>query len=192
MHGPIFDLLEDNRIFGFLGDYIALKDDTYDLSVTTKLYSFSLKMTVKGTSVTVEQGEPSHKCVPGITWKFDKWEQPTVTSAKPATRIILKEPKFTQTKSNERCEEHKMLGLGCTKSYGMLKIESDPSGAEIWIDGEKMDDKTTTTISVPYCKNRVKEAVTQVLLRMSDRLNCAKEIRVEQVEKTIRCEMPKP
>jgi hypothetical protein len=86
----------------FLGDYIAFADGQYNLVVSTKLYSFNLDLNVQGKHVAAKQSEPVHECVPGITWKITEWDQPTVTAAPRAIRIILKGPEFKATKSDER------------------------------------------------------------------------------------------
>lgn len=81
--------------------------------------------------------------------------------------------------------------IGCTKTFDVLNVMSDPVGREIWIDGQHMNDKTNGRLSVPFCQSNNRP--TDVLVRMPNRVNCTKQIQLQtRTEQSVTCQMPIP
>lgn len=75
--------------------------------------------------------------------------------------VILADPELGDERSNRpknfgmECPLNFPMMIGCTKRMVILEATSEPSGAEIWINGEKQDYNTNKTLSIPYCKDDV-------------------------------------
>jgi hypothetical protein len=188
--GPIW--LDGGSAIGVPGDYIPIANGPHKITLgPTHGYDLMLQLNVQGNRVTVKQGTPERRCAAGPQWKIVGWELPTVSidqNRSQSIRIVLKNPRFQSTQ--EDCVDAPAF-VQCTQVHGILIAQSDPVGAEIWIDGKNTNNKTNSRLSVPFCQAGSGEA--SVLLRMPNRLNCVNQVVLRpNAEQKIACQMTAP
>jgi hypothetical protein len=194
--GPIW--LDGKSAIGVPGDYIPIANGVHRITLgPTHGYDLALQLVIQGNRVTVKADTPEKQCPPGPRassdpqWNIVSWEAPIVTldqNRSQSTRIVLKSPKFQST--TVQCMTMP-LSISCTQVHGILILESDPVGAEIWIDGKNTNNKTNSRLSVPFCQSGSGEA--SVLLRMPSRLNCVNQVVLRpNSEQKIACQMTTP
>ncbi|MEM9624663.1 MAG: hypothetical protein AAGA21_00410 [Pseudomonadota bacterium] len=185
------ELKSEENILGLVGDFVELKDGTYDVSLDAPNdYELHFSLLVDGNRLSVlESDARPANCSPE---RRVRWPQPkTARSAdyNNVRTITLEDPIFgPPTGEPISCIQHSWLG--CSKRKVILTAESEPRGAEIWIDGKKQDNQTNRTLSVPYC---VDDKVKSVLLRMENKINCEESVDLSpDARVTIACAFQDP
>ena len=120
-----------------------------------------------------------------------QWEEPRIgphSEIAGLTEVRLEEPRFPPGPfmAPTICG----VRMACAQSHIVLKVESEPPGAEIWIGGERSPFATPATLSVPYCEG---DKQTGVLIRMSGRVNCRHAVDLlASAEQEVSCRLAAP
>ena len=158
---------------GLMGDLVDLDDGTHKISVNApRGYTLQFALTIRGNVLNVASPE----LIPqNCTEELDvNWRRPDVvdsTEYENVKVIILNDPEFGAPTGDVLCMSSAMAG--CTKRKIILTAKSEPNGAEIRIDGKKIQHLTNATLSVPYCEY---ESSKNITLRMDGKINCKKTI----------------
>jgi hypothetical protein len=181
-------------LVGFPGDYMSMPDGTQSITIGgPSNYNITLDITVQGSQVAFKQQKAtsSNLCADNSALKTVRWDPPAITvdpAPLGATHFALKTPLFPPNTIQTLCFP---LVISCLKSFGILNVDSDPTGGDIWIDGQHMQDKTNARLSVPFCESG--NGNVEVLVRMPNRVNCTKQVTMQQgAEQTTSCHMSAP
>ena len=164
------------NFLGFMGDVVDLHDGTHRIYVNApRGYTLQFTLTVQGRELNLVNTDHFPRNCDGEVFDIN-WPFPNVvdsTEYKDVKVIVLSDPQFGRSLGRSEC--HLFATLTCTKRKVILRAESEPSGAEIWIENEKMPFPTNATLSVPYCKH---ESSKEVVLRKDGMINCRKTIQL--------------
>jgi len=166
---------DDSNIIGFVGDFVAFDSGYYKISLNIPngyTLAFALKISEKEVSVQDTWAYPQN-CKRELKVH---WPTPKVRDSKHHKNVkvvTLEDPEFGPPTGKWTCVKHRMGG--CAKRKIVLTAESEPSGAEIWIQGKKSRFLTNTTLSVPYCIVDPYPFM-HVLLRKAGRVSCVSTV----------------
>lgn len=193
------------RLIGFVGDYISLQPGEHELAIQApQEHMLIVKLSVDTATVRVTQSrvDPS-SCTPRL---HTRWNAPTVLGAAKTqkNRVVpgrkgepLPQPVRLQVEAptfGDPTGEPTMCSaaatMGCTKRLAIVDVDSVPRGAEIWIDDERINATTQSTLSVPFCEY---QKAKHVLMRIPGRENCLREVAVaDGVRSQLQCDLPMP
>ena len=175
------DLINNSKIIvgsehaGFVGDLMDVPDGIHKIRISAPHnYTLQFTLTVKGKDLKVTETEIRHYfsgCMPELQVT---WPNPTIEENKiykHIANLVLGNPVFGKPTGNEVCSSDS--AMGCNKRKIILTVNSEPEGAEIWIDSKKTPFRTDNTLSVPYCDER---KTINVLVRLPSMVNCLKII----------------
>ena len=181
----------DGNFLGIIGDFVDLQDGVYRISLDApREYRLQFTLLINGNTLKVE----STQHTPGDCAERFKinWPRPTVADSgqyQDVKVIVLSDPEFGRSTGHpDRCSMGGMAG--CLERKIIMKVESEPSGAEIWIGEKKMPFLTNTTLSVPYCED---ESSKEIMFRMDRKINCKQTIQLSPDAKVlVACKFSEP
>jgi hypothetical protein len=183
-------LTKNGSFLGFVGDLVELDDGQHEIGVhgpKSYLLVFTVRIRDRRVDI-VSTGHRPENCRPQLSVD---WPAPLVfrhKRLKDVTVVELKDPRFGPPTGITQCTSASMIG--CTKQKVLLAAVSEPPDAEIWINGEKLPYRTNVELSVPYCAY---EESKEVLLRVPDRVNCARKITLAPDRRvTVNCTLVGP
>jgi hypothetical protein len=195
----------NHRLSGFVGDYISLQPGEHEIAIQgPQEHMLIVNLSVDSATARVTQSRVDPRnCAPRL---HTRWSAPTVlgaakTQKKRAVpghdgeplpqllRLQVEAPTFGDA-TGEPTMCSAAATMGCTKRLAIVDVDSVPRGAEIWIDGERINATTQSTLSVPFCEY---QKAKHVLMRIPGRENCLREVAVaDGVRSQLQCDLPMP
>ncbi len=187
------EFVREGDYVGNVGDYFPLTTGNHNISLTgPRDYEYSFMVIVQPGDVEIKDHKTGiYKLGEKRTYEIS-WQKPTISlksKEKEIYEIKLTNPVFG-----------KLTGISTTSAYMMsspqrhaiLNITSNPSGAEIWVDGKNSDVRTNSAVSVsfpwtwsefelpPFFETRSEKhtATVKVVVRTTGKVNCKKEVSV--------------
>lgn len=182
---------EEWNLVGFVGDSVEIPDGKHQMGIDgPKGYTLRFVLTAAGSQIDVSELKVlPPNCQPEL---YVDWPAPRVqpkSKFKNVTAIMIADPRFGESTGRRPCSLPAMMG--CKEQKVILKVTSQPAGAEIWIDGKKQQYQTNVTLSVPFCP-RFKQPV-RVLIRRDNAVNCMRNITPAQdATVAVSCRLRKP
>lgn len=196
---------DNSKLIGIIGDFVDLGPGEHEMQIAApRNYALLIKLSVSNASLIsiLESRIEAGNCTPAFqtTWSppriVSNGKKPHKTKAAKAAAVSpvlynlqVATPEFGAQAGTQRCLQPMMLG--CTRTMAVVAVDSAPSGAEVWIDNERMSVRTNTILSVPFCPGR--EKTKDVLIRMPGRVTCKNEVPVESgVQTQVNCDLRAP
>jgi hypothetical protein len=180
----------DGEFVGLVGDYLLLAFGSHRLEISPNEgpdLSLTLELDEKG--VRIVKSGLADACYSGPAWTLASWS-PSVQS-----QSILPDVAVVQLGTPDLRKDPKLQTLcepsmaSCHWKYIPLRVESTPSGAEIWVDGKKINENTNIDLSLAYCDW---ERNKHLLLRLPGRVNCERAIDLAAKPAAISCDLSLP
>lgn len=131
----------------------------------------------------------------GYKWKFVNLNFSLVNNFFSPSFFLIEIDDYKFKTDGERLEWcGPPAGLFCDQSPIILSVASKPTGAEIWIDGNRTNFKTNNELSYPVCfdKYRYRDITLDLTLKREGYVNCNKQVISRPNENhAIECEMKK-
>ncbi len=201
-----------SELIGFKNDKIRLKNGSHKVWFKyvprkfRRYYAYiDMKIRVSGSKVTVvdlDYGEdPSdgktalHRGSNAkfLVGKIDvTWAKPRSRKSGKVTTILLSRLQFKpigKMVPTEPDADAIIASESCDSARDAMEvhIKSEPSGAQVWLDSEKLGVRSNVVIAAPFCVGAREHA--NFLLRLSGRVNCSKKVRLRPGKTTILCQM---
>lgn len=173
----------DRRFGGLLSDFIELPDGTYNIEVfgppgnepfpnDGMFYALTVGVAVVESRPEIGSVSFNSYCwSEGVRSQVKEWPRPTIIrDAQPSAAFQLLISKPIVTARDAPCTPPHPPSMANWANVGVLRLiaTSVPTGAEVWVGGERVG-KTNSTISVPY---RDKKEEIDVVFRIPGYVNC--------------------
>jgi hypothetical protein len=180
-------VLLDQKFVGLAADVFEVPSGTRELRFSSSTgHEFFVILKVSPGAIQVQSvGNEPRNCGPALTVD---WATPTIDESARKNgilRLVVADPAIAPSSEPSMCVSPSMAM--CDMRKLALAATTKPAGAEVWLDGKKLPQRTDVNLSVPFCPH---EKSKSLVFRYPGHINCERQFALSaDADITASCEM---